>query len=317
MPYDSITSRSDVGALIPEEVSNALLEGLSTTSAALSLFRRINVPSKSTRFPVLSALPLAYWVDGDTGLKQTTEASWSNKYLTVEKLAVVLPVAMDVAEDLQDGGNFDLWAEMTPLMQAAIGRKIDQAIFFGVDKPATQPTDIASAAIAAGNNVVRGTATAAQGGIAEDINQLFGKVEADGFGVNTVVTDLSFRTRLRSARATDGQKLLDVSTNALDGVDVTYAMDGLWPTGASAVEAFAGDRNKAIIGVRKDFTSYIWREASLQDDTGQVIFNLAQQNMFALVIEFRAGWVISNPINYRQANESARYPFAVLQAPAT
>lgn len=316
MPYNALTDRSDTAALIPENVSNALLEGVTSNAAALSLFRRITVPTRMTRFPVLSALPQAYWVDGDTGLKQTTEMAWSSKYLTVEKLAVVAPVAMDLAEDLQDGGNFDLWEEIRPLLEDAIAQKIDAAVFFGVDKPSTQPTAIVPAAIAAGNNVVRGTAAQNAGGIAEDFNQLFGKVENDGFGVNSIITDLSFRTKLRSARATDGQKLLDVSTGALDGVPVTYAMDGQWPSGSSAVEAIVGDKNRVILGIRKDFYSYIWKEATLMDDEGNVIFNLAQQNMFGLVVEFRLGWVTANPINRRPGDPANKYPFGVMQAPA-
>ena len=33
--------------------------------------------AKFKKQPVLSALPVAYFVNGDTGLKQTTEAAWA------------------------------------------------------------------------------------------------------------------------------------------------------------------------------------------------------------------------------------------------
>ena len=66
--YDNITSRSDVAALIPEEVSNEMLGKATEGSAVLAMFRRIPVNGTSLRFPILTALPIAYWVAGDTGL---------------------------------------------------------------------------------------------------------------------------------------------------------------------------------------------------------------------------------------------------------
>ena len=57
MPYSSITSRTDVQAMIREQVSEIMLQGLTNQSAALNLFTRLNVPTNQTRFPVLSALP--------------------------------------------------------------------------------------------------------------------------------------------------------------------------------------------------------------------------------------------------------------------
>ena len=61
------------GRGMPEEVSNAFLGGLESKSAVMQTFTHVPVSRAQTRFPVLSALPVAYWVTGDTGLKQTSE----------------------------------------------------------------------------------------------------------------------------------------------------------------------------------------------------------------------------------------------------
>src|SRR6187551_1507256 len=127
MPYSSITSRTDVQAMIREQVSEIMLQGLTNQSAALNLFTRLNVPTNQTRFPVLSALPTAYFVTGDTGQKQTTEAAWDNKYINIEELAAIVPVPDAVLAD----AGFDLWGSIRPLVENAIARALDAAIFFG------------------------------------------------------------------------------------------------------------------------------------------------------------------------------------------
>ena len=123
MPYNSLVSRTDAAALVPEEVSNAMLTSLTGRSAALELGTRIPISRNQTRFPVLSALPTAYFVSGDTGLKQTTEAAWDNKYMYVEEIATIVPIPEAVLDD----AGFDVWGSIQPLMEEAIARTLDAA----------------------------------------------------------------------------------------------------------------------------------------------------------------------------------------------
>jgi HK97 family phage major capsid protein len=312
MPYNSLISRSDVAALIPEDVASGIIDSAVEQSAALSLFPRVTMSRAQQRMPVLSALPVAYFVNGDTGLKQTTEMAWANKYLNVEEIAAIVPVPEAVLDD----SDFSIWGEVRPRLAEAIGRVIDNAIFFGVNAPGTWPTDIVAAAVAAGNAYARGTATQAQGGIAEDVNQLMGLVEADGFDVNGFVTRRTYRSRLRGARDTSGQKLMDLSTNEIEGAPVRYTMAGMWPSGLSAAEMIAGDWTKGMIGIRQDLTWRIADQAVLQDGSGVIQYNLFQQDMVALRVVMRLAWQVANPINYEQQVEANRYPFAVLRSPA-
>ena len=313
MPYNNLTSRADVAATIPENVGAEIVKAADEESAAMRFFRRIPMPASQTRFPVLSALPVVYWVSGDTGQKQTTEVAWSNKYINVEELAAILPIPDAVAEDIQ----FNIWDRAKPMLAEAIARQLDATIFFGDSAGGLNfPTNVAAAAVAAGNVYARGTNNAAAGGLAEDINQITSTVEADGFDVNGYVTDRRYRGRLRSVRATDGQKLLDISTSQLDGADIQYAMRGLWPTGLSVAEMFAGDWDQFVLGIRRDITFEVFHEGVIQDNTGAIIYNLMQQDMSAIRVVFRAGWQVSNPMNYTQATEANRYPAAVLRSPA-
>jgi|SRR5688572_14413054 HK97 family phage major capsid protein len=309
MPYDSLTNRTDAQALMPEEVSNAWIAKATETSAALSLFRRVPVARSQTRFPVLSALPLAYFVTGDTGLKQTTDVAWSNKFLNVEEVAVIIPVPDAVAADADQ----DVWDEIEPLAVEAIGRVIDNAVFFGVNAPASWPTNIRAAAVAANNDYEYGTSTAAQGLVYGDIDELHGLVEADGYDIDGWVASRVFKSALRRARATDGQRLDLGRTNQLltelDGSPIKYPMKGLWP--ANTV-AFGGDWSQFVLGVRQDITMKMLDQAVIQDNTGAIVYNLAQQDMRALRLVMRVGWQVANLINNEQPTEAERYPVGVL-----
>lgn len=297
--------------MVPEEVSSVMLTNLQNTSAALSMARRIPVARNQTRFPVLSALPLAYWVTGDTGLKQTTEAAWSNKYLNIEELAAIVPIPEAVLDD----AGFDIFGSIRPLLEDAIGRALDAAIFFGTSAPASFPTNIVAGALAAGNNVTRTTNNAAAGGLAGDLSDVIGKLEADGYDATGAIGITTLKGRLRQVRDTTGMKLDEVSPTDFYGAPIMYPMRGQWPSGSGAVELIAGDFGQLVIGVRQDMTFKILDQAVIQDNSGNIVYNLAQQDMVALRVVFRAGWQVSNPINYDQSTEGSRYPFATLLAP--
>lgn len=311
MPYNNVISRADLAALIPEDVSQAMLGALESESAVLGGFTRIPVAQSQTRFPVLAALPTAYWVNGDTGLKQTTEAGWTNKYLNIEELAAIVPIPEAVLDD----SSFDVWGSIRPLLEQAIGRSLDAAVFFGTNAPGSFPTNVVAAAVAAGNVVARGTNAAAAGGIYGDLSDLWGLIEADGYDPDTKAAVRTFKGRMRQARTTTGEVADDAFVNEVrEGL--LFPMRGLWPTGLSAAELIAFQRDQFVVGVRQDFTYKVLDQAVIQDNTGAIIYNLAQQDMVALRVTFRAGWQVANTINYDQATEANRYPAGVLRSPA-
>jgi HK97 family phage major capsid protein len=313
VPYDSLVSRTDAAALVPEEVSSAMLTSLSAQSAVLDLGMRIPIARNQTRFPVLSALPTAYFVSGDTGLKQTTEAAWDNKYMYVEEIATIVPIPEAVLDD----ASFDVWGSIQPLMEGAIARTLDAAVIFGTSAPTTWATEgnLVAEADAAGNEVFRGTNAAAAGGIHGDLSDLVGTLEADGYVPNGAVGNVTLKGRLRQVRDTTGQTIALSS----DIPEIRYApsLAGLWPTGTSAAEVVMGDFTKLVVGVRQDMTYKLITEGVITDNTGAIIYNLPQQDMVALRLVFRAAYAVSNPINYQQGTEASRYPFAVLRSPAS
>ena len=308
MSFDKSITRGDISALVPEEVSNAILEDVNAQSAALATFRRIPMSSKTSRLPALASLPSAYWVEGDTGLKQTTQAAWANKFITAEELAVIVPLPEAVLDD----AGFDVFAMIRPLIAEAIARKLDAAIFFGENAPASWPQGIAPAAIAAGHSVARGTNTANKGGLAADINDAFALVENDGFAVNAMMADVSYKGKLRSVRNAQGDRLSEVSTDSAYGVGISYPVRGMWNNG---IEAIVGDTTQGLIAVRQDLTYKILDQAVITDEDGKVVLNLAQQDSLALRVVARYGFQVANPIRHENDDEATRFPFAVITSP--
>jgi HK97 family phage major capsid protein len=313
MPYNNLISRTSAAALVPEQVSNDILTGLINESAALTMFRQIRMSTNQTRMPVLAALPTAYFVNGDTGLKQTTQVDWSNKYINVEELAAIVPIPEAVLDDV----NFDVWGSIRPLMEQAIARALDAAIFFGVNKPASWPAALVADAVTAGNTVNRGTATQANGGLASDLSDAFATIEADGFDVNGIVANTRYKGLLRNVRATDGRQLLD-DAGQVYGTLVRYPMRGLWPavttTGQRNVEMVLGDYTQGILATRQDITYKLLDQAVIQDGGGAIQYNLAQQDMVAMRVVARFGFQLANTLNYDNPT-ATRYPFAVVQSP--
>ena len=308
MPYNSLISRSDAAASIPEDVAALITRGVGEQSAARSLFRNVGMSRAQQRIPVLSALPTAYFVSGDTGLKQTAEMAWANKYLNAEELAAIVPIPEAVLDD----SSFDIWGEVRPRLEEAIARVIDAAVFFGTNKPASWPTDIVTQAVAASNTYNRGTNNAAAGGIAADFSNLLGNLEDDGFDGDGIIAIRTMRGRLRNVRDANGQKISDVTPEQAYSTPISYPMRGLWPTGSGAVEAIAIQRDQFVFATRQDYTYKVLTEAVIQDNLGAIVYNLAQQDMVALRVVTRVAWQVANIINYDNANG---FPASVLKAP--
>lgn len=311
--------RGDVLADVPPSEAAKIISGAVEQSAAMQLFTRLPMNKKQSRIRIEDALPMAYWVNGDTGMKQTSKGTWKDKTLEAEEIAVIIPIPDAVLDD----ADFDLFAWLQPKAEEAIGRTLDQAIFFGTNKPATFPTGLVPRAREVGNSFTQGSSAQNEGGIVEDFNSLFALVEEEGFDVNGITANRKLRRYIRGARNAQGDRFAEVGANGntIDGTPVVYSMRGLWPaavTGGSPVAAplaVIGDYTQGILGVRQDITAKILTESVIQDPvTGDIVYNLAQQDMKALRLVARFGFQVANYAT-REApdSEDGRYPFAVLE----
>lgn len=294
MPVN-ITNRADAEAIIREQVVSNIFQDAPKHSVFLSMAKKLpNMTSNQTRMRVLDFLPTAYWVNGDTGMKQTTRQAWDNVFINAGELAVIVPISDAVLSDAE----FDIFGEVTPRVMEAIGQKVDAAVIFGDNRPAEWGLEIISRARQAGNNVSPATGKDYYDLILGE-NGVFAKVEDDGYGVTGALAPMTFKSKLRGLRDTTGQPIFksnmqDVARYSLDGAPITFPENGAFY--ANIAQLVVGDFSQAVYSIRQDITVKILDQGVIQDpDTKEIIYNLAQQDMTALRIVFRMGWALPNP----------------------
>lgn len=311
----NIISRQDAEALIQEQIVSTISQDAPKNSVFMQLARKLpNMTSKQTRIPVLDMLPMAYWVNGDTGFKRTSEQAWDNVFLVAEELAVIVPIPEAVVAD----ASFDIMGEVQPRVMEAIGQCVDAATIFGVNRPAGWRLDILSTARQAGNNV-------APGGTPDYYDLIMGeggviaKVEESGHMVTGAVSGMSMRAKLRGLKGQDGHPIFNSNMQgatqyALDGAPMHFPKNGSFDQ--NRAQLIVGDFSQAVYSIRQDITVKILDQGVIQDpNTKEIIYNLAQQDMIALRVVFRMGWALPNPAT-RMNSDRVLVPFAYLE-PAT
>lgn len=297
--------RNDVDALIETQVANEIFEGTIRQSKALSMFRRLpNATSDKTKLRVLDTLPVAYFVDEATnnGRKNITKMAWDKKFINIAELAVIVPIK----ENLLNDASIDIWAEIRPRIEEAFARKIDNAMFFGVDKPTDWRAGLVPSVVTAGAEVDE------TGHLYSDINDVMTKVEESGYNVNGILGGVGLKGKFRMMTDTTGQPL---NTTEIGSVRREFMDNGVWDKSVSSL--IAGDFSQAVYSIRQDITYKLLDQAVIQDPSdGTIMYNLAQEDMVALRVVMRLGWEIPNPVNAE--NETAtRFPFASLKPEGT
>lgn len=308
-----IIDRTGAESLIPEAQAAEIIQGAIEQSAVLSMGRKLaNMTTTQTKLPVLDALPIAYFVDGDNGQKKTTKLQWDKKVLHAEEVAVIVPIPEAVLDD----SAYDIWAEVKPRITEAFGRVIDQAVLFGEGKPANWREGLVPSAVAAGAFVKE------TGKLVPDLigsTGVISKVEESGFFVTGHIADITMRGKLRGLTDTTGRPLfmsdLHNSTSfTLDGSRMYFPRNGAM--NADLAEMISGDFSQLVYSVRQDITFKLFTEGVVQNPDGTIAYNLMQNDMVALRAVMRLGWEIPNPVNAVEADKTKRFPFAVLQKKA-
>jgi hypothetical protein len=326
MPYNSIITAANAASLIPAEVSNVLLQDIAGSNPILQLAQRLPDMSRSqTDMPVLNALATAYFVNGPSGLKQTTQLAWADRHVNAEEIAAIIPIPQSVFDD----ANYDIWGQCRPQLVQAFNILIAQAILYGTSIPASWSTNLGGAGICV--STVAGGASPAthiisNAGYADWYESTLGEsaalapgafmlVEADGYGVSGCLADIAMKGKLRNLRDTDGNPIFKTTTQSpapfeLDGAPLYFPTDGSMVGATSRL--VAGDWKQLVWSMRQDMTYKIETSGVINDAAGNIVYNLFQQDMVALRAVMRLGFALPNPINRMGGGAATQFPFATL-----
>ncbi|MER5875448.1 phage major capsid protein [Streptomyces sp. NPDC001910] len=292
---------SDVNAsLLPRTITAPIFEKSVEQSAVMTLARPAPLAiDATTSVPIPMDVPTADWV-GQAQKKPLSSSSVGIKQMTAKKLAVLIPVAEEVA--MTNAGG--LYTQLQRDLPTAFARAFDHAAIHGLTmKGAAGPFSDFLAMTT--NSVTLGSSSQSTGGIWADLVKGMEKVIDDDFDYTGTVADHRLKPKLLLATDTTGRPILvDTQTPGTDmaaagtliGEPLAYSRSVSGKqrrqstSSDSGLRAIGGDWSQAAYGVGMDITVRISKEATYIDEDGGV-HSAFQENLVLILAEAYYGYV--------------------------
>lgn len=267
-------TRDNASALINPEESNEIIQSVIENSVALRMMTRLpNMGTNVREYPIMDSYPMAGFVEGDSGLKMTTNMEWKKEKIVAAEVASIVAIPDNVVAD----SNYDIFAQMRPRLVESAGRVIDEAIFFNKNKPTDWRESIVQSAITAQNSV---TATDDLYADVFGENGLIAKVEEDGYFADSIVSGITMRSKLRGMTDANGRPLFLENMHqgaqyTLGGMNMEFPRNGMWDSETALM--VTGDWKQAVYAIRQDVTFDVFNSGVVSDADGKVVYNLMQK----------------------------------------
>lgn len=290
-------SHEDVKALIETEIAPKIIESVVEQSQAFKLLTRIkDMNANQLKIKVVDSLPVAYYQSSPTAHKKLSKMSWKGVELTAEEIAVIVPIA---EADLNDA-NYDIEGALRRGVEQALAKLIDEAIFFGTNKPSSFPEGILSQALHHGSTIARDPSKT----MYSQISDAMGYVEDEGYDVTGLLGGTSIKKVFRDMVDSTGQLIVNDEISALPRAIVK---NGGWDK--SKADVVVGDFKLGVYSIRQDLEVKVLTEGVIQDpSTGEILHNLAQDDMVGFRFTFRYSWALPLSANAL----GGKLPFAAI-----
>lgn len=304
MAHTSPITSSDLNSIfLPPEMIDPIFEQSVEQSAVMSLAKRVPLSmTAQTAVPVPLDVPTADWVE-QAGRKPLSTGGMDVKLMSGKKIAVLIPVAMEVARSNAAG----LYSQLQKDLPTAFARAFDRATIHGKTmKGATGP--FADYLAMTTKSVTIGGTSQANGGIWGDLVAGQKEVIDDDWDYTGTVLDYRMKPSLLGATDTTGRPILVDTTapgtgaalaGSLVGEPVAYSRSvsgklrrqtGTVDTGLRGI---GGDWSQTAYGVGMDITMKVSSEATYIDEDGGV-HSAFQENLVLLLAEAYYGFVLGD-----------------------
>ncbi|WP_167471491.1 phage major capsid protein [Nocardia arthritidis] len=289
-------------ALLPDDAAAEIIALAPQSSAVMTLGKRVPMNAQKLNQAVLSAEPVASWVEADTDARPVSTATVRNEVLTAKELETTLVIPRNVYDD----ASIDLWEQLKPRMAAALGKKLDQAALFGLGSPKDFPVGgiagLADSKVVGGTGADKDKKTHVVDDPKMDLAAKVAKageiLASEGLELNGIAAVPGAQWRLIGLRDNNGQPIYTPSLSAgapagLYGLPLQEAKNGGWNPAADIV-LIAADWSKILVGVRNDVTIEMSDQGTITIDGKPV--SLWETRQIAVRVLFRVGLHIAQPV---------------------
>jgi HK97 family phage major capsid protein len=289
------------GYLIPDELRSEVLR-VAEKQYGLARKEMRYLPftgeGNSRKIPALASSVSVTWTD-EAGDKQSTAPTFSIVTQTLKKLAAIVPMTEEIIED----STINLTALIAELFAEAVAKEEDEQFFNGDGTVWTGILNNGSV------NVVNIAGTDPAAVTAEDMLALIdgqptGALEGSKFYMHRSVFSKIRSLREDAVSSGDGAGAYLVShpTSSAPAsiwgypIELSDAFPAVSVTGNSKpFIAFGNLKKAAIFGDKQQLRVKLLDQATVNDTTNAATLNLAQQDMIAVRIVERVGYVLALP----------------------
>lgn len=249
-------------------------------------------PGNSRKIPALSGSVSVTWTD-EAAAKTSTKPTFSLVTQTLKKLAAIAPMTDEILED----SAINLQSLLSELFAEAIAKEEDIQFFRGTGSPWTGIVNNGSV------NVVRLSTTAFSSLTADELLDMIDAVPSgarQGAKFYLHPTILSMLRKLKDV--TSGQYIYQGPSQGLPGTiwdypyEITDAMPDKTTTAANKPLVMFGNlKQAAIFGDKQQLRVKMLDQAVIRNAGNDADLNLATQDMTALRIVERVGYVLALP----------------------
>lgn len=283
---------ADAGLLIPTELRNEVLR-IAETQYGLArremLYLPFGGPGNSRTIPTLGTSVSVFWT-GEGIKKQSTQPKFNVVTQTLAKLAAIVPFTEEILED----SAINLTQLVAQLFAEAVSKEEDLQFFAGTGAPWTGILNNGSV-----NKVVQASGDATQL-TADDLLDMIDKTPSGALAGAKFYFNRTVLSVIRKLKDNNGNYIYQNPGQGLPATiwNYPYETSDAFPTLASVKTGdqyvlFGNLKQGAVFGDKQQLRVKLLDQATITDTDGSTVINLAEQDMVALRIVERVGYVVA------------------------